>query len=326
MMKRFMTAVGATAALMAGGCSMIVKETRHSGGYPGHLLDQRTFDASYSKRLQLFRATLILAMAADMGRTTVSGQDADGFAQLLSAAASEINYAAADLFANEAGGSVCSTVNALPPGDLKNDIGCAGFYENFESNLPLIEARIIKVMLAALPTAKVRKFLEDAKGGNVMGAAWSALGAMSEAVSGLHVSFARYRTGIEIVAASLAQCKGGGTFDAKEQTVVDAAACLGLSPHDLFSPGALHGRNLAKGTVQPRAFLVVMRGIAADCVALNFSGKGTDLVASQNIRKRACNTIGFAPKPRPYRFRPETDILVEDAPLEHGSTPLADAN
>lgn len=323
-MKRFITAVAATASLLTGGCTAIVKETRHSGGYPGHLLDQRTFDTSHSKRLQLLRATLILAMAADMGRTTVSGQDADGFAQLLSAAATEINYAAADLFQSQDGKAVCGTSRTPDRGELNDDIDCAGFYENFESNLPLIEARIIKVMLAALPAAKVRKFLEDAKDGNVMGAAWSALGAMSEAIGGLHVSFARYRTGIETVAATLKGCKGGAPFSAESQTVVDAAACLGLSPQDLFSPGALSGSQLAQGTVQPRAFLMLMRGIAADCVALNFSGKGIDLATSQNIRKRACNTIGFAPKPRPYRFQLGSATLIEDAPVQYGSTPLAD--
>jgi hypothetical protein len=119
------------------GCTPILKEMRYTGGYPGYVLDKRTFDASASKQLLLLRATLILAMAAEMSRVTVRGDDGDAFSKHLAAAAREVNYAAADLYDTKQDGSgeVCVTA-------LDDDKNCSGFYANFEGDLPLIEQRI----------------------------------------------------------------------------------------------------------------------------------------------------------------------------------------
>ena len=303
--------------LFVAACTPILKEVRYTGGYPGHVLDKRTFDVSRSKKLVLLRATIILAMAADMGRTTVSGQDSDSFAKLLAGASQEINYAAADIYGTSTEACIASNPTTPP----ETDIGCRGFQENFETNLPRIEGRIIKVMLAALPTDKARKFLDQVAKGNVMGAAWSAVGAVAATGGGFHVAFARYRSGLETVAGALPQCRGGGTFSADESTVVDAAACLGLSEENLFeNPRELGREDLKLAKVSRRAFFMLLRGVAADCVGLDFSGKGSDLAASQDIRAKACNSIGFEPTPRPFRIDANRDIV---APVATGSAPAA---
>lgn len=82
------------------GCAAITRDLRHPGGYPGRLLDKRTFDASESKQVQLFRFALVLAMAARMAGETVRTSDqADAVAKHLSATALEINHTAANLYA-----------------------------------------------------------------------------------------------------------------------------------------------------------------------------------------------------------------------------------
>ena len=86
-MKRIMTCVATATLIIESGCTPVVKELRYPGGYPGYLLDKRTFNTSGSKQLLLLRATLILAMAAEMSRVTVKGEDADAFAKHLAAAA-----------------------------------------------------------------------------------------------------------------------------------------------------------------------------------------------------------------------------------------------
>ncbi|MCP1468368.1 hypothetical protein J3E64_000035 [Sphingobium sp. OAS761] len=294
----------------------MLREVRYSGGYPGYILDKRTFNASRSKSLTLLRATIILAMAADMGRSTVSGQDGDGFARLLASATKEINYAAADIYGPVT--EACPVGNPAAP--YPGDAGCKGFKENFEANIPLIEARIVKVMLAALPTDKARKFLDDALKGDVMGAAWNALGAVATTVGGLHVAFARYRSGLETVAGSLPACADGKTqYDPAKHTVHHAAKCLGLSENDLFlNPDEARPDLLASATVSPRAFFMLMRGIAADCVSLDYGGKGEDLDASKILRKKACNSIGFQPEVRPFRL---DSGHGETAPIATDSAP-----
>lgn len=311
-MRVFAGAVAASALLFTSACTPILKEVRHTGGYPGYLLDNRTFDASASKQLVLLRATIILAMAADMGQFTVTGADADSFASLLAAGAEEINYAAADLYAGDGN---C-------PGKIatSTDAGCVGFYANFESNLPRIEARIVKIMLAALPTDKARKFLQDVSKGNVMGAAWNALGAVAQSAGGLHFAFARYRSGLETAAESLPGCPDvASKFDPAKMTVVAAAKCLGLSETRLFqkADGTTSAR-LGKAVVSKQAFFMLLRGVAADCVNLPYAGTGSALATSQTARAKACNAIGFEPRARPFRI-----IGTEhQAPTDKASAPF----
>ena len=92
-----------TALFALSGCQTILtKEFRHSGGYVGYQLDKRTFDASESKKLQLLRANMIMAMAARLGADTVqNGEDATAFAQYLQTTANEINYTAANIYKSE---------------------------------------------------------------------------------------------------------------------------------------------------------------------------------------------------------------------------------
>jgi len=106
----------ASAALVLSGCSAITRDLRHPGGYPGRLLDKRTFDASESKQLQLLRFTIILAMAARMaGETSNDSKDADAIAEYLAATADEINYTAANVYELADGSSPCAVGPAPPP-------------------------------------------------------------------------------------------------------------------------------------------------------------------------------------------------------------------
>lgn len=307
--------------LISTGCTPILKEVRYTGGYPGYILDQRTFDASASKQLVLLRSALILAMAAEMSRLTVRGDDGDAFSSHLAAATKEINFAAADVYDTKTDGTGNVCITARP-----DDKNCSGFYANFEGGIPLLEQRILKVMLAALPTDKARKFLDDASRGNILGAAWSAVRTVAKGAGGLHFAFGRYRSGLEIVAEQMGtRCKGP-KFDPASMTVIEAAECLGLSQSDLFGSPEREAtrqdlRGDKNGLVQKGAFLALMRTVAAACVDLPYSGDVATIAASRNIRGNNCNHIGFEPTARPYRVNPNAESL--DAPTA-GTAP-ADA-
>ncbi|WP_375288004.1 hypothetical protein [Sphingomonas sp.] len=301
-MKRVMTCV-VLAAMLTGGCTPVLKEVRYSGGYPGYLLDKRTFDTSASKQLFLLRAAIILSMAAEMSRVTVTGEDGDTVAKQLFAAAQEINYAAADIYSID-GKSPCDTT-----GDAGDD--CAGFYENFEGNIPQIEARVVKVMLAVLPADRARKFLDNATKGDALAAAWHAIRTLAAAVGGVHFAAARYRSGLEIVAVHMgSQCKapGGvsvaGKYDASSQTVIEAAGCLGLSQENLSANPdeadriALRGDN--GGEVKRGAFQAVMHAIAVACYDLPYHGDEKTVAESRTLRSSTCTNIKFEPKGRPH--------------------------
>jgi len=311
-MKARVLAAGA-ACLFLSGCNPILQDIRHPGGYPGYLLDKNGFDSSGSKQLQLLRAQIVLSMAARMATMTVQdGGDANAFAQYLGAAVDEINYSAADVYPatmpEAPAGSTASAITTgastaakLPCSVAPTDepsTECAGYYANFESNTPLYEARIVRLMVAALPETQARSFLKDAAHGNVLGSAWKAIRAVYATAGGLHRAAGTYRSGLEIVAAQLGtKCKPGKSYVEKESTVLDAVRCIGLSEDKLFgSPDRVQGANVV---VKENAFRALMLIARTSCAQLRLDGASSALQTEKEARNALCEKIRFTPKSRP---------------------------
>jgi hypothetical protein len=304
-MRKLLHSLVLSSFLLTSGCGAILRDIRYPGGYPGYLLDRHSYNASSSKELILLRATIILAMAARMGQATVRGEDADAFASYLAASAREINYAAADLYpVNGASAALCNvqssplTTGTAPTG--KTAAGaCKGYRVNFESQLPLIEARLIKTVVAALPTDKAREFLSDVRRGNVLGAAFKALATFKSIAAGLHYANGSFRSGLEIVAVA-----DGCETAQDKMTVADAVTCLQLPVDSVFARTNTH--TLSAAHVHPSAFDALMRISNGACTALPFlkeegSGKGLEGV---NARVSVCSTIWFEPTERPVSPTP----------------------
>lgn len=102
----------------------ITKELRHPGGYPGHVLDKRMFDASDSKELQLLRATIILAMIARTGATSSDNrEDAETFVKYTVAAVDEINILAGHIAQQPgANGLNCSMGRGFTPPEITAEL------------------------------------------------------------------------------------------------------------------------------------------------------------------------------------------------------------
>ncbi|MDF7774609.1 hypothetical protein P1X14_05065 [Sphingomonas sp. AOB5] len=303
-MRAIVGSVAALSLLSTTSCTAILKEVRYPGGYPAYVLDKRTFNASGSKQMILLRATLILGLAAEMSRVTVNGEDADAFAKHLKNATDEINYAAADVYSVGDRAPCSTTDDSIGP-----DNDCKGFYENFDANLPLIEGRLIRVMLAVLPTDQARKFLDDASKGNILGAALNAFRTVMKAAGGLHVGAARYRTGLEVVAGQMGdKCYSGRAFEAGNlTTVIEAAACIGLSQDNIFAKSPPDQRSKLAVPVLPAAFIMLMRGVAAACVALPYGGSEKAVNDSRKVREEACGAIRFNPTGRPTTMEEQED-------------------
>jgi hypothetical protein len=337
-MKKSMISV-LTLAVALQGCTPIIKETRYSGGYPGYLLDKRTFFAARSKSLILLRANIILAMAARMGTASIhDGKDADAFADYLAAAGDELNYAAADLYGVDTTLPCTMRSDAVPapaafpatperidrndgqPTPIANQApppatmtlplvpnGCSAYYANFESDLPLLEDRIIRLMLAALPAERARAFLKDVGDGNVLAAAWNALRVIYDAAGGLHRATGVYRSGLELVASNSASCENA--FNQAHGTVLDAAKCLGIPEDKLFSSANVEAANDPSRRPSPDltmvkrdAFHAAMLIAETSCARLPINSDGT---VSKEVAKRnlLCDRLVFAPQYRPVRLK-----------------------
>lgn len=154
------------------------------------------------------------------------------------------------------------------------DQDCAGYFVNFESNISRIEARIVKAMLTALPAESARKFLEDVTKGDVFSALWSLTRSLGDLAAAFHRGAGVYRAGIENVAASTPSCdqkeplaRRFRDYHQDRDTVLVAAACLGLSNETLFDSETISADQLPS-QVAPAAFLALFRIVRIACVAL----------------------------------------------------------
>lgn len=296
-----------TVVPLLGGCNVILKEVRYPGGYPGHILDERTFDASANKQLQLLRGAMVLAIAARVGEASVRGEDGDGFARLLGNAAGEINHAAANLGMGNARTclvripSPTPTPTPTPPvTPMQADAQCDGYYVNYEADVARIEARVTRAMIAALPTDRARAFLNKLAKGDVLSAAWGALGATADMAGAFHRGAGVYRAGMETVAAGMTtKCHSSKANLEKEMTVLDAADCLGLDRNSLFDSEDAPASDLTD-PVSPQAFNAVMRIVRTSCVALPLSNElnPSQLAQSRSVRRDTCALLVFDPQKR----------------------------
>jgi len=347
-------------ALCLSGCGAITRDFRHPGGYPGRLLDKRTFDASESKQLQLLRFTIVLAMAARMAdETSTDAEDAGAIAEYLAASADEINYAAANIYPS--GGTPPCRVGGVPPPATPSQVArlnsavaeaeqaarqarqsaqvatnaegsvramlangtppviaapavapanlCKGYYVNFEADVPLIEARMMRLLLAALPRDQIRKFAEDIQQGNFLGSAWNGLKLAFVSIKGLHTASGTYRAGQETLVANFSQCSGLSSdvpvfseYDESVWTVKQAVACLGLSPDSLFGPhpGEIEAKHMPK-TVTEESFAAVMHIARTSCARLPIGtadNSSTELTEARERRAALCSKLRWNPKPR----------------------------
>lgn len=293
-MRKLLHAFTISSILMTSGCGAIMRDIRYPGGYPAYLLDRHSYNASSSKELILLRATIILAMAARMGQATVRGEDANAFSQYLASSAREINYAAADLYAVDGKVEPCG-VKSADNGDVP---ACAAYRVNFESELPLLEAQLVKTVVAALPADKAREFLSAVAKGDVMGAAFKALGAFKTVAAGLHYANGSYRSGLEVVAWQDARCTGQATDNLNKFTVRTAEQCLGLPTDGIFA--RTDKAVLTVQNVDQSAFRALMQIANSACTALPYLAEPghADEVAGMEDRKKACGKIWFKPTAR----------------------------
>lgn len=313
-MKFMVIGVACSSLLLAGCETMITRELRHPGGYSGHLLDRATVDASKTKSVQLFRAAIIIAMASRMATVTVrDGAEADAFAAYLEAAVTELNYAASNIYevndvppcsialASDAQSSEAGDAPQAAPADLParpqlaSSINCEAFFVNFEADVPLVEARILRLMIAALPEEQARKFMENARNGNVMGAAWSAIRTFAAAIDGLRHSAAVFRSGMELTAELYCPNESDG-FSAQTGTVMGASRdCFRLSLNSLLPADNI----VIENHINEGAFHPLMLIARTSCVRMPISGNNNDIQVSINRRVDSCKKIVFEPQYRP---------------------------
>lgn len=319
------------------GCTSIYREVRYPGGNTGHVFDERTFDASHSKQVQLYRMSLLMALISRLGTATIrNGEDGDVFVEYLEATANEINYAAANIFAID---------NKQPCHVAQNESNadCNGYYILFESELPLIEARIFRLTIAALPDDQIEDFVTDAASGNVISAAFKAANLALNTTEGLRRSAAVYRSGLEGLAANVvhdantksaasvtqqalqiqkqqhvqeaqkipqannasgcADSFKGEPFDEKKDSLVNAIKCLGVDKAGL---GEAHKYELEEErlaiNISKNSFGAMYRAAQISCTIVPIRhASGLDQTkTSQAVRDRKtqCDNIVFKPAPR----------------------------
>lgn len=341
-----MRSIIATLALFAmalSGCTHVAKDLRHPGGAVGGVLDRRMFDASRSKQLVLLRYAILSAMVARGG--TVYSRDkreSDAYVDYLVNTAEEMNILAGHIYgygaptdgprlacelehANTKSPAVPSFFQAKPPetnsggagGDDQADTrppespdpyGCLTYKVNFESDLPMMEKRLFRLAMAALPQKEAKRFLDFVTKGDIVGGVIAAFGFTAKSLDGLHSGAAVHRTGLEISALQFIDGDEpwvAGRTDDKcveklpKLTVFEASACMGL-PTDRLWVGKHDQRGDYFAEVNPQIFEAIMRNIRDSCrmIPLGLEEDEDSLIQTRENRVKDCDKITFVPRAR----------------------------
>ncbi len=197
------------------------------------------------------------------------------------------------------------------------DAQCIGYFTNFESNMARIESRVLRAMLTALPADRAREFLADLTKGDLLSALWSFARASGDVAGAFHRGSGAYRAGVETLAAATPLCDFDPAFDAsvpernptrltrfdeRYDTVMVAAACLNLSPQDLFDDDDIAALKLPN-QVPHKAFHALFRVARSACVGvplLNAPNDPSAVIRSMNSRRDYCELVRFEPRERPH--------------------------
>lgn len=354
-MKPILSAVVLVATAL-GGCAHVARDLRHPGGAVGGILDSRMFDASRSKQLVLLRYAILSAMVARGG--TVYARDkreADAYVDYMVNTAEEINILAGHIYAyekadgrfrlactlrhatvqvdaqrptnaqfdalrkklQELGDPNESADDKLPP-ERSDQYGCLTYRVNFESDLPMMEKRLFRLAMAALPQKEAKRFLDYVTKGDIVGAVISAFGFTTKSLDGLHSGAAVHRTGLELTALQFDYRKNPKVTDRltdenciknlPQLTVLEASECMRL-PTDTLWVGKHDQREDYIPEVNAQVFEALMRNMRDSCrmIPLSLEDDETSLKEARNERIEDCNSIEFIP-----RARWQTDAQVKE--------------
>lgn len=174
-------------------------------------MDKKILDANGSKKRQLLRATILVALTTGTAVGTLQdGDDADAFLKRLKVVNRELNYLAADIY-GETGKTHCTGIESGP---------CDTRTLLFESNLPQLEYKTARLLVSALPQKLAAEFAGEVSTGNFWSASYKFMKLGVKGADGLHRGAAVFRSNTEILAK---------TTTGPCETLAAARKCVGLS-------------------------------------------------------------------------------------------------
>lgn len=337
--------IAAAAALLSltSGCTMITSDLRRSGGFAGRMMDERLFDARSSKRLQLLRMTMIVALASRVAQASIrDGREADAFVDYLTNAVEEVNFLAGHLYGQAARDPLPPTperpatsgrdrrhtcndlrsplpapdeqaaaAGAAPAAHMEEPAAgapavvppCDTYAALFEADLPMLEDKVFRLVVAALPQREAQRFLSSVRTGNPLAIAWRFLRLAAAAADGFHRGAAVYRSSQEILAITIVAaasenvgCAPTGRA-AEIRTVEQAVTCLGLSQGSLFGDSTQRGVRFPTD-IGGDPFQALFEIIRTSCATLPIPADIENAQAKVAARRVACANLAYDPRLR----------------------------
>ncbi len=271
-----------------------------------------------------------IQMLADQFETDArSARDSAQVAQANAAIAQAAATSAAD-----SAGKIENMLAGQPANDTKDDAkeapttmpddspdtgGCLSYRVNFETDLPMIEKRLFRLAMAALPQKQAKQFLDQVTSGNLVSAVSAAFSFSVKTLDGLHSGAATHRTGLEVLARNSVECNKAKY--SKNETVSQFLECLGLNDDKLFI-GKQDNQNSYYTGIQPAAFMALMRNLRDSCrmIPISIDDPTGNLNAVRAERIDTCNKIEFLPRSR-WQTKEQIDHM-RDLIIKPKSSPV----
>jgi len=186
-------------------------ELHYPGGLAGKVLDDHYIvSARYSKQLQLYRYAMALAVFSRIGTVNVrGGKEGDAFIAQLGDALDELNYSAGHIYpvanvppcaVTRSGAQPIQNANAGSGSNVVAASGsCLEFASNFESDLPLLEHKLLGVAFAAMPKEQAVALYNKAKALDPLGTGRAFLNLAVHSLVSFHRGAAVHRTNLELL-------------------------------------------------------------------------------------------------------------------------------
>ena len=267
-------------------------ELHYPGGVASEIADTHYIvSARDSKELQLYRYALALALFSRAATANIqNGKEADAFIIGMQDSVDEIDYSAGHLYLADQPSPDC-----VKKGGTKDE--CTEHRENFESDIPLVENKLVNVGFNALPKEQAVALYSAARRMDPLATGRAFVKLAFHSLLTFHRAAAVHRTNMELLGKVMGEPKDpNGTVLTSYCFLL--ASKTGAKPDPLCAGTVFPGPPPINPTITMVDFQPIAAIIQTSCLLLPVNAEADKDTNPAAIRRKACAALKFTAKRR----------------------------